>query len=833
MRTQILHAEAAPYLGFARRLWRSLEELRLMSGVSQLQKYVVTDNIRIFLRCCESAPLIRIEYLGAPEGHILLASLRDGATHFSTFDYIKNKTGTAVVFPGSAVDGVLSSIFDKTCQIGERLQVKRNKSKWAVAELGGEALEFLGRVNDYEQAYFAGTDGIWVRHSQGLQQVSNIPSGHLLLPSLSGSFLNLFSFASYPTAEFWNQYRGASLFSITPTNGVVQGYGAWVPSFFVVEPTDTYGLKPGWYYGRYPSPRYDTDNPLESLSVSLCAVVDTRCHPGLYAQGWCEMVTAVNGEDRDDIYFYFDSLTTPGNDYAYRELVAGSYTHSFITIGSVLSGHSAAFSLTATTSGAKPDEVKLWNFESYTSGTSTSVDAVGVLVVEGTRCRGYRYKGYTAEFVDTAFFHSYAISNNGQMVAIFESTDGSLITSVKVYDLFGSRDKELAEDPDYSAGGYTLVRDSEVVAPLAALTACFIPTREKDFTPGQAALLSVSSPVPDSRNEFPSLSSLRFMKSATGGLQIDKVVCENGIDATFGSSSDPCFASTIVVDDPDLVTDTDRLVSKWDEGGNWRGVVRGIFEGDHPSMRFRGVGNGGSGWYGTITMPKSLSIIESEDGTFAVGNVAGELVSTACLTEDMQLDPACVPDCAGDITITATSSCGQTGILKIPVETTPLMISGPSLFSGAQYSASGGTPPYIWKASCGLIDSSGKVISTAGCCGTITITVSDTCGQSASMTSRGPTGVWNITSITDEVAGSIYTCTSQYKASKYPWKGFCDMYNCYCGSSWYYLSPTTRFHTCSSPGWGPGTLIDGCDHSYCSVVTQSFECTSVPHVLDC
>ena len=755
MRTQILHAEAAPYLGFARRLWRSLEDLRLMSGAVQLQKYVVADNIRIFLRCCEDASLIRIEYLGAPEGHILLSSLRDGATHFSTLDYIKNKTGVAAVFPDSAVSGVLSSMFDQTCQVGEHIQVKRNKTKWSVEELGGEALEFIGRVDAYEQAYFAGTDGIWMRHSQGLQQVSNIPSGHLLLPSLSGSFLNLFSFASYPTAELWNQYRGASLFSITPTNGVVQEYGAWVPSFFVVEPTDTYGLKPGWYYGRYPSPRYDTDNPLESLSVSLCAVVDTRCHPGLYAQGWCEMVTAVNGEDRDDIYFYFDSLTTPGNDYAYRELVTGSYTHSFITIGSVLAGHSTSFSLTATTAGVKPDEVKLWNFESYTSGTSTSIDAVGVLVIEGTRCRGYRYKGYAAEFVDTTSFHSYAISNNGQMVAIFESIDGSLITSVKVYDLFGVRGKALTGNPDYSEGGHTLVRDSGVVAPLAALTACFIPTREKDFTPGQAAFLSVSSPNPDNRAEFPSLSSLRFTKSATGGLQIDKVVCDNGVDATFGVSSDPCFDSTIVVDDPHLVATTDRLVSKWDAGGNFRGVVRGVFEGTHPNMRFRGVGSGSSGWYGEISLASTFSMVlnATEDG-FVYSGYSGELIYGEGLNEDgtLNYDTAGISCAPAGKKFSASSSCGQTAEAVVVAD--EFSLTGTSTpIVGSAYSAGGGVPPYSYSFSGGGISNEGKITSINGCSAPrnprwATVSATDACGQTAEIEVRLAGGVW--VSISDE-----------------------------------------------------------------------------------
>lgn len=67
-------------------------------------------------------------------------------------------------------------------------------------------------------------------------------------------------------------------------------------------------------------------------------------------------------------------------------VVVGDLTELDTDLGDGLYQFTAdATQLEATT--VKPDEVKLWNFESYTSGTSTSIDAVGVLIVEGTRCR--------------------------------------------------------------------------------------------------------------------------------------------------------------------------------------------------------------------------------------------------------------------------------------------------------------------------------------------------------------------------------------------------------------------------------------------------------------
>jgi hypothetical protein len=58
------------------------------------------------------------------------------------------------------------------------------------------------------------------------------------------------------------------------------------------------------------------------------------------------------------------------------------------------------------------------------------------------------------------------------------------------------------------------------------------------------------------------------------------------------------------------------------------------------------------------------------------------------------------------------------------------------------YSASGGKPPYRWAVSCGSIDASGEIVDISDCCGTGTVTVTDSCGTSASTAIRFPIGQW-------------------------------------------------------------------------------------------
>lgn len=61
---------------------------------------------------------------------------------------------------------------------------------------------------------------------------------------------------------------------------------------------------------------------------------------------------------------------------------------------------------------------------------------------------------------------------------------------------------------------------------------------------------------------------------------------------------------------------------------------------------------------------------------------------------------------------------------------------------GSSYSASGGKTPYTWSISAGSINNLGEITDLTGACGTGTVSVTDACGTTASMTVRFPTGQW-------------------------------------------------------------------------------------------
>jgi hypothetical protein len=86
-------------------------------------------------------------------------------------------------------------------------------------------------------------------------------------------------------------------------------------------------------------------------------------------------------------------------------------------------------------------------------------------------------------------------------------------------------------------------------------------------------------------------------------------------------------------------------------------------------------------------------------------------------------------------------------------------ISGSAIpIVGDGYSAGGGKPPYVWHISAGEIDpKTGVIKSLAGACGTGSVSVTDSCGQTASIDIRFPSGQWVLTDTT--VFGS---CSATY-----------------------------------------------------------------------
>ena len=92
-----------------------------------------------------------------------------------------------------------------------------------------------------------------------------------------------------------------------------------------------------------------------------------------------------------------------------------------------------------------------------------------------------------------------------------------------------------------------------------------------------------------------------------------------------------------------------------------------------------------------------------------------------------------------------------------------LTITGPSGPSnGTKYSAYGGLKPYSWSVSGGAsIDENGTISDVSAGCGTGVVTVTDACGNAASMSFKYPTGVWvevNYQTCSGTSVGSMETC---------------------------------------------------------------------------
>lgn len=754
MRIQLINREGAHLIGFAKGKYRELDQSRAQLGRSTMEAVYRISAFRIEVKvtAIANAGLIRItSTVGNPQ--ILLTE----GSSFTDYNYYTDLLGTA---PIAETSGVLEGLYNRRCQVDDTYQLTF-LAGWTSNALPANSRNYIGGINAYEMAFFNTNDKIFGRIVDEVGQVATIIHPDILLPELSGAFGSLFGLYVYDSSTPWNLYRGAALYALNPNTAIISDAGRWIPNFFTAEPGDGLGLAPGWYYGNYPNSDYDLVTALDSLSVSLIGTMDTRYISGSFTKGWCEAVLEVNGVPKSDLNFFLSEWGIPVNVYVYHERIAGLPSDSLLTIGSSLGGREKDFFVPLNTPGVKPDKVEMWNLASFTNpDIHLTFDAVGVIIVEGTRCRGIRYKGFSLKFIDTNNYHSHAISRDGRIVAIFEGS--GVITNVRVFDLFGSREDISKDTNDYQSGGFTEIQNSAVVAEVSALTGCIIPYRIPDFTPLvpsfplDGATIVSERPL-DYTDEMPSLSTLVFEINGTQGIAIKKVTSENGVDAFFGTSFDECFSSVVQVSDPILVSDTDKLISKWDVGGNLRGVVLGNFVGAHPTMQFFGTGGNINPWYGEVTLPPDITIQTNVDGSLALLNVAGEPIAGACIDEvNGEFFPAasCIEgvECGGSFTMVASSTCGQSGSLEYDAsDPSPLTVTGDGDCNvGDIYSTGGGAGAVTFAFDSGSINSdTGEILSITGCGSpgeprTGVVSATDDCGGSAQKIVRLFEGAWAV-----------------------------------------------------------------------------------------
>jgi len=601
-------------------------------------------------------------------------------------------------------------------------------------------VSYLFGINAYELTVFSDGVNIYGLHGTDLGRIGTIQAPDILLPELCNMQGSLGGLTVYKSSDAWNLYRGVILYTLNPVNQILLDSWYWVPSFFTAQPADAFGLPPGFYYGKYPYSNYGIETALESLKVSFRTLINTRytSETGAYQYGWIEQVTEVNGEAVSDLHIYLQQtpLTVPGHSNFGYLRIAGTTADQFITVGSDLPGFEAALVLTV---NGTP-EVDLWNFKIWTNPDAllpTQDSGVGIAVIDGPNATFRRFTGATATVLETAIYHSHSVSQDGTVLAVFESEDGVLISGVRVFDLFGVRtDVKKAE---YSSGGFTELRISFVVAATSAVAGCLIPYRTEDFEPLTLPYdLATSAPVvPDITDyilPFSSLSMMYFPKNAESAPRFTKVICTNGVDAELIVSDDECFDSTITIEPIGEGITEEKLVGSWDAGGILNGVVRGDYSQNGSTIRFIGVDTDGA-----ETVTKGDMTLEED--------IFGDVTQQGGLGSITIIGPEDTPDQDCDEQIytkySAVSSCGQMAILE---ETVPGIVASPEITEpasgdlvdvGTNIHITGGKPPYsvvAYNMTVTKIDENNWEIATVPTCigdesATATITVTDDCGR--------------------------------------------------------------------------------------------------------
>lgn len=160
-------------------------------------------------------------------------------------------------------------------------------------------------------------------------------------------------------------------------------------------------------------------------------------------------------------------------------------------------------------------------------------------------------------------------------------------------------------------------------------------------------------------------------------------------------------------------------------------------------------------------------------------------------------------------TITATDFCGRTA--SITSTGSPITISGSTDAAvGTQYTASNFVGPLTWSIGSGAINSATGVITSVGC-GSATITVTDSCGNTATKDVKFPSGIWVLQQVLcpdDPPYGC--SCDYLYSTTKYVGnlkKVYCYIPGCHCTEtvySWcrYYAGENNSDLDCAGVTWG-------------------------------
>lgn len=817
VRKIILAPGAAKYLGWAEKKLAAIEALRANNNLPSLSKALIVGGFHVLIKT--DGVFGKIILWGGQFPHILFANEQNSFN----YNYFTDTIGLA----SDAYLGTLSPGFDGAC-LFSGINHNTYRDRWTKGPItGGVPASFVGGVNNFELAiYEVGSelygvhDNIW----RPLGVAGDFPGQHTVDPF----FVQVAKASTFGQAQNWLLIDSIEKHYLDLQQQAMAKQFTWVPSFWYAEPMSGiyatgwfYGLRMGWNEG---DPFYG----IQSGKAQFVGFMNLkgRWDYSRYRFGWCECLIEMTDEPVC-ILSFFAAAGPPGlsADPWFNWITTSDADHTLMRGGTYMTGFQRVFAVGDPFEDGTVPTIDWWAFEAWYNpdevlvGENDTPDCMAVVLISGTRAKFLRWKSYTDEFFTTDSYHSHSVSTDGTILAVFESTDGVLITTVRVFDLYGTKREvtyentldtkspselwagdaaDVPEDRMYYRGGVTEIRvDSSKILAKEVYTGCLIPHRKTDFSPLVLPAVQAVNAEQATSDYYPAMGSLAWTGAGQEpGLAIHKLTVDNLGGTLVGEARsylDECFESRVIIDDPRNPAGTDRVVIEWLDDpelgvGLYNGLVRGTFERTGDSMRFWGAGTGQE-----ITQQELYIAPDGLTFTISALNALGELTyGPGIMTNEAGLsvfDPpnfiyTCNPE--PSVLFTATTTCGQSAtasMLATPFYAT--FSGGEDAQVGDTIAAGGGVAPYLYEFDSGGIDSEGEITSINACSapgeariGTLTVT--DSCGATFSFEVRLPGGTWRVIETLGDntyyddigaVIGRIETCDGA-GAWNITWNGF-------------------------------------------------------------
>jgi hypothetical protein len=588
----------------------------------------------------------------------------------------------------------------------------------------------------------------------------------------------------------WNPVETVDFVAYNPASNNVFQTGDWIPSIFFAEPGNGYYYN-GYHYGRFldwwiTAPDDDYGLPLESVTVVFGSLLENRNSNSLKKYGYVEIVTEMNSSPMFLVSLFINyspievgANTSFANATLYGSFVGGTEMRGkgrtvsydladFFTDVSIVVPEAFA----EEGSQSELPETSLWtmSFKSSDSFVTSEEEAIGLVVSYGNKAVCYKYKGYSKEIFRTENYHSHSISHDGNIIALFESEDGEIISNVSVFDMYDLTINELCIDINIESS--------------AVLVGEIIPSRTDlpDKLPYEIdAAVNIINDIPNKSDWYPPYAQISLAQKNNTPINISKLEIYGRIAAvrsyydecmeskitsirTIGSDSSVSVSITvgdITYEGPfnQAAANLPRVLwSTLDDGTgaiNEICVVDFIKKDGELLITSPYISVSGSCFIYERTLNKNVFIYrEASTGTLMYSGALGDITFGGCwdivdgeIIEDLE----CIAKelCSdGNVGYTLTTSCDQAGVLNEEPSISVLELTGedePQV--GDRYSASGGVAPYNYSFDGGTISDDGEILSITACSSPGSnrggeVAVTDGCGERVSLAVRLPGGVW-------------------------------------------------------------------------------------------